>query len=76
MTKQKYFAIVKQERKSGLMRPRKGTQMNTIMILSYLKHKRYENALDKKQGFVSAHTFLRARNHIFQGRSGMCRGLC
>lgn len=50
--------------------------MNTTMILSYLKHERYENALDTKQGFVSAHTFLRERNHMFQGKNGMYKELC
>lgn len=50
--------------------------MNTIMILSCLKHERYENALDTKQGFVSAHAFLRERNHMFQGKTGMYRELC
>lgn len=37
--------------------------MNTTMILSYLKHEHYE-ALDSKQGLVSACTFLRERNHM------------
>ena len=50
--------------------------MNTIMILSCLKHERYENALDTKQGFVSAHAFFRERNHTFQEKTGMCRELC
>lgn len=50
--------------------------MNTTMILSYLKHECYENALDTKQGFVSAHTFLRERNHMFQGKNGMYKELC
>lgn len=44
--------------------------MNTTMILSYLKHERYE-ALDSKQGLVSVHAFLRERNHMFQERIGM-----
>lgn len=50
--------------------------MNTTMILSYLKHERYENALDREQGFVSAHAFLRERNHMFQRKTGTCKGLC
>ncbi len=50
--------------------------MSTIMISSRLKHDRYENALDRKQGFVSAHTFLRKRNHMFQRENGTCGGLC
>lgn len=50
--------------------------MNTTMILSYLKHERYENALDRKQGFDSAHAFLRERNHMFQGKNGMYKELC
>ena len=50
--------------------------MNTTMILSYLKHERYENALERKQGFVSAHAFLRERNHIFQRKNGMYKELC
>ncbi|MEE1086541.1 MAG: hypothetical protein U0L05_05160 [Schaedlerella sp.] len=37
--------------------------MNTTMILSYLKHERYE-VLECKQGLVSACTFLRERNHM------------
>ena len=37
--------------------------MNTIMILSFLKHERYE-ALERKQGLVSACTFLIERNHM------------
>lgn len=40
-----------------------GIQMNTNMILSYLKHERYE-ALDSKQGLVSACTFLIERNRM------------
>lgn len=50
--------------------------MNTTMILSDLKHERYENALDIKQGFVSAYAFLRERNHMFHGKTGICRDLC
>ena len=50
--------------------------MNTTMILSYLKGERYEEALDSKQGLVSAHAFLRERNRMFQRESGMYRGLC
>lgn len=50
--------------------------MNTTMILSDLKHERYENALDIKQGVVSAYAFLRERNHMFQGKNGMYKELC
>ena len=50
--------------------------MNTVMIPSCLKYERYENALDIKQGFVSAHTFLRERNRMFQEENGMYRELC
>lgn len=37
--------------------------MNTTMILSYFKHERYE-ALENKQGLVSACTFWIERNHM------------
>ena len=47
-----------------------GIQMNTTMILSYLKRERYAEALDSKQGLVSVHAFLRERNHMFQGKTG------
>ena len=40
-----------------------GIQMNTTMILSYIKHERYE-ALDRKQGLISAYTFLIERYHM------------
>ena len=50
--------------------------MNTIMILSHLKQERYEKALDTKQGVVLAYTFLSKRNHMFWGKTGMCRELC
>lgn len=50
--------------------------MNTTMILSYLKHERYEHALDTKQGFVSAYAFLRERNHMFREEIGMYKRLC
>lgn len=77
MTKRNSSVIVKQERKADrCVQGKEGTQMNTTMILSYLKHERYENALDTKQGFVSAHTFLRERNHMFQGKNGMYKELC
>lgn len=77
MTKYKSSVIVKQERKTDQSVQRKeGSKMNTTMILSYLKHERYENALDTKQGFVSAYTFLRERNHMFQEKTGMYKSLC
>lgn len=50
--------------------------MNITMILSCLKHERYKNALDTKQGFVSAYAFLRGRNHMFQEKTGMHKELC
>ena len=50
--------------------------MNTTMILSDLKQKHYENALDIKQGVVSAYTFLRERNHMFHEESGIYRNRC
>ena len=50
--------------------------MNTVMILSNLKQKRYENALDIKQGVVSAYTFLRELNHMFHEESGIYRNRC
>lgn len=49
--------------------------MNTTMILSFLKHERYERALDKKQGFVSARIFKRAKSYVPRG-NGMYRELC
>lgn len=45
--------------------------MNTTMILSYLKCERHEEALGSKQGLISVHAFLRERNHMFQGRTGI-----
>ena len=72
MTNPDVSDIFNAERKSGPIRsPRKGIQMNTTMILSYLKRERYEEALDSKQGLVSVHAFLRERNHMFQERIGM-----
>ena len=70
MTIVQSFVIVKPEEKADYCVQRKeGTQMNTMMILSHLKHERLENALDRKQGFVCAYTFLRERDHIFQGNN-------
>lgn len=40
-----------------------GIQMNTAMIFGYLKNKRYDEALESKQGLVLAYTFLRERKH-------------
>lgn len=37
--------------------------MNTAMMFGYLKNERLEKALDSKQGFVLAYTFLEKRNH-------------
>ena len=37
--------------------------MNTAMIFGYLKNKRYDEALESKQGLVLAYTFLRERKH-------------
>ena len=71
MTKFKSSVIVKQERADQSVQRKEGTQMNTTMILSYLKRERYEEALDSKQGLVSVHAFLRERNHMFQERIGM-----
>lgn len=45
--------------------------MNTTMIFNNLKHERYENALDTKQGFASEYIFLRERNHMFRGENGI-----
>ena len=49
--------------------------MNTTMISSYPKYERYEDALDLKQGLVSAYAFLRERNHIFR-KNGTDMELC
>ena len=40
--------------------------MNTMMILSHLKHERLEKALDIRQGLVCAYIILRERNHVFR----------
>lgn len=42
--------------------------MNTTMIFGYLKRECYEEALDRKQGLVFMHTFLRERNHMIPRR--------
>lgn len=77
MTNPKYSVIVKQEEKADrCVHGKEGIQMNAIMISSYLKHERYENALDRKQSLVSVYTFLKKRNHMFQEKTGTCRGLC
>ena len=77
MTKRNSSVIVKQERKADrCVQGKEGTQMNTTMILSYLKRERYEAALDSKQGLVSVHTFLRERNYTTQRKSEKYEGLC
>ena len=50
--------------------------MNTTMILSWLKYERYEHAQDIEQGVVSAHTFLRKRNYMFQRKNETYKELC
>ena len=69
MTNPKSPVIVKKGRKADrYVQGKEGTQMNTVMILSDLIHERCKNALDRKQSFVSTYTFLRERNHMFQGK--------
>lgn len=76
MTNPNTSVIVKKEKADRSVQGKDGTQMNTVMILSCLNYERYEHALDTKQGFVSVHAFLRERNHMFHGKTGMYRELC
>ena len=45
--------------------------MNTTMIFGYFKREHYEEALDSIQGLVSVHAFLRERNHMVPGKTGI-----
>lgn len=49
--------------------------MNTIMILSNLKHERLDKALECKQGLVLTYTFLRKQNHRIMASAVMNQGL-
>jgi len=56
--------IIRKKKRTICVHGKEGIQMRTTMIFDYLAYDCLEKALDEKQSFVFAYTFLREQNQV------------